>query len=188
VVITSDHGEPLWNRGDVLHGLSLYEELVHIPLLILFPWSGTAARIDDVVSLIDLAPTLLDIAGIGIPPQFLGHSMMRQRGALAAPAAIGEQLEFRTNATLSWYAREGPWKLIASKEGTQLFHLPSDPGEEHDVGSRHPLAREYLTGQLMDRSAAFRGEGSKPVALGSGLSDENRKDLEDALRALGYVQ
>jgi arylsulfatase A-like enzyme len=75
VVITSDHGEEFHEHGHVGHGWSLYNELTHVPLLILTPNSHSRDDIRDVVSLVDIAPTLLDYAGITAPPTFEGRSL-----------------------------------------------------------------------------------------------------------------
>jgi arylsulfatase A-like enzyme len=75
VVITADHGEEFREHGHVGHGWSLYNELTHVPLLLLTPNSHSRADIRDVVSLVDIAPTLLDYAGIAAPPTFEGRSL-----------------------------------------------------------------------------------------------------------------
>jgi arylsulfatase A-like enzyme len=75
VVITADHGEEFREHGHVGHGMSLYNELTRVPLLFLTPNSHSRADIRDVVSLVDIAPTLLDYAGIAAPATFEGRSL-----------------------------------------------------------------------------------------------------------------
>jgi arylsulfatase A-like enzyme len=183
VVITADHGEPLLQRGEFMHGKSLYEELVRVPLLVLMPGAGPARR-EEIVSLIDLAPTLADVAHIPVPAQFLGKSLVEPRDD--PPAALGELTKYFTNTPVAWYVREGEWKLIAEPKRTLLFHLPSDPGEAHDVGRERPIVRGYLESAMAIRFPARR-DRPETVNLDAGLSDESRKELRDALKALGYI-
>jgi arylsulfatase A-like enzyme len=75
VVITADHGEEFQEHGHVGHGWSLYNVLTHVPLLILTSNSYSRDDIRDLVSLVDIAPTLLDYAGIAAPPTFEGRSL-----------------------------------------------------------------------------------------------------------------
>ena len=188
VVVTSDHGEPLWQRGEFRHGYSLFEELVRVPLVVALPGGPRAERIEAIVSLVDLAPSLLDWVGIESPTSFRGQSWMRPGNALEPPSAEGELLRFRTHDVVGWFLREGPWKLLRDAEGTRLFHLPSDPGEERDVAGLHPVVRGHLEAQLMRRSPSLAGSAAAPTPLSEGLSPSERVELEEALEALGYVE
>src|SRR5262249_1431396 len=68
IVVTADHGESLGEGGRFTHGLSLNEELLHIPLIVALPWVERPIRLDNaVVSLVDVEPTLLVLAGIQPP-------------------------------------------------------------------------------------------------------------------------
>jgi arylsulfatase A-like enzyme len=182
VVVTSDHGEPLGQRGDVYHGHSLYEELVHVPLLMLFPWRPEPVRVDAIVSLSDLAPTLLDLAGLPVPDEFTGRSLLRPTDGLDPPAAVGSK------DAEQWYIREGRWKLLLDRKEARLFDLAADPLEMRDVSDLHPVATEYLASRLMERTPAFLDEWQAPAPMESGLDADERKSLEDALRALGYLE
>jgi hypothetical protein len=73
--VSSDHGEAFGEHGYRQHGKSLYEELLHVPLLASSPLF-TPRRIDDRVGLVDLGPTLLDLFGLETPPTFLGQSLV----------------------------------------------------------------------------------------------------------------
>jgi arylsulfatase A-like enzyme len=85
VVITSDHGEAFLEHGKTSHGNTLYNELIHVPLLLLI--SGQPSRMDirRPVSLIDLGPTLLDLIGISAPPSFEGGSLAPAMGRARPP-------------------------------------------------------------------------------------------------------
>src|SRR5207245_1068068 len=91
------------------------------------------------VSLIDLAPTLLDLLGISIPPAFQGSSLVDQRAEMSL---------FYTDYSLPLVGlRDGPWKFIAQlgTKRTQLYDLAADPNE-----------RTNLNLCLPDRVAAYR--------------------------------
>jgi hypothetical protein len=85
-----------------------------------------------------------------------------------------------------WFVREGPWKMILDPERTWLFHLPSDPKEMNDLGAERPHEVGYLTSVIWQRSPAFAPGGAVPADVGVDAAE--RKRLNDALRALGYVQ
>jgi arylsulfatase len=181
IIITSDHGEALGEGGRFLHGLSLNEEQVRVPLIISLPWETTAARVDHVVSLIDLAPTLLDLAGIPIPEQFEGRSLLRPRQREASERAIG-------NTGGMWFIRAGPWKLLVNREKVELFHIPSDPQEDTDLSAQNPIRVGYLTQLLWENLVSFRNLDYRVQPLDQGLPEEERKKLNEALRALGYME
>ncbi|HEV7732159.1 MAG TPA: sulfatase [Candidatus Binatia bacterium] len=183
VVVTADHGEPLGDRGEMLHGRSLWEELVRVPLVMWIPGVDGGERIDEVVSHLDLSATLLDLAGIAPPKSFVGRSWLAPGTTLRPPGAVGELLLPPSHRAIAWYAREGPWKLVLDDKGPQLFHLPTDPGETQDVSAANPEVTRYLVGRATARPLS--ASTTKPP--GAGLSDEDRKQREEALRALGYV-
>jgi arylsulfatase A-like enzyme len=186
VIITADHGEPLGQRGEVLHGRSLYEELVRVPLVVVLPWYPEGRKIQAVVGLIDLAPTILDLAGVATPPGFRGHSFFRPHSAGAPPLVIGELYDAFKQQDLGSFVREGPWKLIRREDAVELFHLPSDPAELRDVSAAHPILVDHLY-QIALRPREYRGAG-RPPPLGHDLSAEERRQLQDTLEALGYVE
>lgn len=78
IVVTADHGEELMEHGALLaHGRTLYEELLRVPLIIKLPRQRHAGSVvDEVVEAIDLMPTLLDGAGLYVPPGFQGTSLL----------------------------------------------------------------------------------------------------------------
>ena len=71
IVLTSDHGEGLGDHGESTHGYFIYQSTLHVPLIVRRQRGASAApaRRDDPASLIDVAPTLLDLCGLPIPPQ-----------------------------------------------------------------------------------------------------------------------
>ncbi|HJQ85550.1 MAG TPA: sulfatase, partial [Candidatus Binatia bacterium] len=147
VVITSDHGEEFKDHGFMGHGGTLYEELIHVPLIVL-PSAPEHAEVDDIVSLVDVAPTLLAVAGIPVPASFEGRSLaahvVRPSGLAALwrrpapPAPTDAYSELLTPETLVekrllFHERaivSGRRKLITGLHGErELYDLAADPRE-----------------------------------------------------------
>jgi hypothetical protein len=75
LLVSADHGEAFGEHGGFTHGKSLYDELLHVPLLARSPHFATR-RVDEPVSLIDVGPTILDLFGIETPSSFMGQSLV----------------------------------------------------------------------------------------------------------------
>jgi arylsulfatase A-like enzyme len=185
VVLTSDHGESLGDGGRFLHGMSLNEELVRIPLMISLP-GVPGSRSSAVVSLMDLGPTLLDLAGIPIPAQFRGLSLLRSHERHAARSASGERIWKRES--VEWYLREGPYKLLVREGGGGLFRVAEDRAEADDLSARLPVQKAYLASRLAQELRSYAEQGFRALPPDMHLSDEERREREEALRALGYVE
>jgi arylsulfatase A-like enzyme len=150
VVITSDHGEGFLEHGKTSHGNTLYNELIHVPLLLLISGQPTRIDIRQPVSLVDLGPTLLDLIGISAPPSFEGGSLAAAMGR-ARPLGLFEKLMGRRQKDVPPVYSEllqvpeqkpvvssaplrsvvvGVHKLIVHQDGTmEAYDLATDPGE-----------------------------------------------------------
>ena len=107
IVFVSDHGEEFWDHKKWGHGISLYQELTAIPLIIKSPGQVEGKRIAAPVGQIDLFTTLLDYAGAAIPPSVDGRSMLAPRtGGVPQYALLG--LDGRHAVSIS----DGQWKLV----------------------------------------------------------------------------
>jgi len=182
VVVTADHGESLGEGGRRLHGSSLHEELVRVPLLVALPWQQGPARVDETVSLMDLAPTLLELAGAAVPPRWQGHSLLAATPRDAPRSALGER-----SRQEAWFLVEGRWKLVDRDGRPRLFDVAADPTEQRDLATQRPVTLGYMERRLWERSPAVR-RGAAPRPLREGLDAKERKELDDALRALGYAE
>ena len=87
-----------------------------------------------------------------------------------------------------WFIREGPWKWVVDRDHGKLYHLPSDPEEAHDLSGRRPLVVGYLRRLLWENSRVLRESDYQSLALDYGLDESEQKRLNDALKALGYVE
>jgi arylsulfatase A-like enzyme len=150
VVVTADHGEELYDHGKVGHGHTLYEELVHVPLLISLPGQRSRIDVDEVVSLVDVAPTLVDLLGLPVPAPFEGRSL---RPAIEVADAtwtrlrrmFGRSYPGDRPAYSELYSRGATWqkpplhvravvlgeqKLVEGVDGSyQVYDLEGDPEE-----------------------------------------------------------
>jgi arylsulfatase A-like enzyme len=192
IVVLSDHGEEFLDHGDFGHGPRVYQELARVPLLLRLPGGAEAGRaIAGPVGLIDVAPTLLDLAGLPIPASFSGRSLR----AVISGDDDGAWLEERplyVDAPLvkSDVAalRRGPWKLIRSGRRSELYHLGDDPGETRDLASRQPQRARALRRELDDWIAALRTRARTEGTLAVPSRESHPAEQAEALRALGYVE
>ncbi|XP_031216552.1 arylsulfatase K isoform X1 [Mastomys coucha] len=150
VIYTSDHGEMAMEHRQ-FYKMSMYEASVHVPFLMMGPGVKANLQVSSVVSLVDIYPTMLDIAGIALPPNLSGYSLL----TVLSNASANEQAfklhhppwilsEFHgCNANASTYMlRTGQWKYIAYSDGAsvppQLFDLSMDPDELTNIATEFP--------------------------------------------------
>lgn len=145
VVIISDHGEAFYEHGTALHGDNLYQEQIHVPLIISAPGLERGQRFAKRVSLLDLGPTLTDLAGIGrLRYHKDGHSLLARLKGLddSNPILVvdacraGSQMALIGDHELYFQRRSGAF---------HLFDLLKDPTEKHDIFNLQPdLARPLV--------------------------------------------
>ena len=145
-IVTADHGEELMDHGRVGHGVTLYQEVIHVPLIAALPHSSTPRSISSAVSLIDVAPTILDLATAAQPASFRGRSLaplLEGRGGAAPPASdpgisYSELVDPASERVGRMHDRAllvGTHKLIArATGGEEAYDIASDPGEKNPQG------------------------------------------------------
>ncbi len=179
VVITADHGEELGEHGRFGHSQTVYDEVLRIPLLLWRPGLVPAARsVEDVVSLVDVTPTLLDLLGLDEAADVEGRSLV--------PRLVGEPIEddgvrfaeLQTGDTQVVAARSADTKWIGTPGAIEVFDVEADPGETKplDDPARRRRGEELIAAYL--RKAVPSPERSDQALDG----DTIRK-----LEALGYV-
>ncbi|MBI5503457.1 MAG: sulfatase [Deltaproteobacteria bacterium] len=214
VIVTSDHGEGLGDHGWLSHGINLYEEAVRVPLVM--RWSGRVDAgkvVTEPVSLIDVAPTILEAARVTqAPPSFEGLSLL---GKLDPDRAIfmqrrayqGKELQDTdVRGEMTALVRGGAKYILAPEENRREFYqLPSDPHEAHnllappaparDVAAQHGDA-QHGDAQPPAQSPAVAAARRHDEELAAwreahpeSAGDDAPLDKEDvrALRSLGYV-
>jgi glucan phosphoethanolaminetransferase (alkaline phosphatase superfamily) len=143
-VIYGDHGEAFHqHQGNYGHTFFLYDENVHVPFLIAAPGLMRGQeRVRKVVSLVDTAPTILDLMGIPSPASYQGRTMLDGTPRMAL---------FFADYSLGFLGlRDGPWKFIYEIDSgrASLFDLDRDPREASDVSARES-ARASWYGQVV---------------------------------------
>lgn len=190
VVVTSDHGEAFFEHGAPLH-TTLHEEVVRVPLIVRAPGGAAGKRAGGLVTLADVAPTLLELAGLEPGKELQGRSLaavLREWPARATGSVLGVSLQ-RT------LYREGDMKYIEAglfpgredEPRGELYELSADARERQNrIGWDREVARQLADALALRRDAGIAlgrklagGTASEPVALG----DAER----DRLRALGYL-
>lgn len=178
VVLVSDHGEGLGEHGEAEHGIFLYREEMHVPLIVRLPGGARGGtRVRGTVGLDDVAPTILDLAGLPAGGMD-GHSL---REALVEGTAKDERVYSETlfpRYHFGWSdlyaATEGSLRYIRAPR-PELYDLGPDPHELKNLAS----SRAATAADMEHWLDARRGEAAAPEAE----SAEVRRKLE----ALGYV-
>ena len=190
-VITSDHGEEFNEHGSWGHGHSVYQELLHVPLMIRWPGVAPAgARVPDVVTTMDIAPTMLEALGMPSPPDFEGRSLL---GYLRGSPPPGPHVAFSDYQETRRVIRSHDAKLILRNSGTfVLFDLAADPGERRELDGRAtPItmrALRTLSGVFLgaaDRRGWILGRPGRARTLRG--TTQLTRELCEQLAALGYV-
>ncbi len=182
-VVTADHGEHFFDvHGDVGHGPTLDEPLIHIPLLFQGPGLRSGVAVPDLVRSIDVLPTLAELAGLPAPPEAQGSSL---GPVLTGRATLPPRTGFASYGGAAHAVRLGDAKLWLEEGGEPaLYDLGRDPEERENRAELDPeLAsrlRKELAGWL--RAETALRETSRPT---------ERRSLSEAelqrLRELGYV-
>ena len=184
IVVTSDHGEEFLDHGSWEHQKTLYEEVVRVPLL--FGGPRVAPRREAAqVSLLDVAPTILEWAGVAVPGSAQGRSLLSKVGRRAA---YGET-DQTPDGSHKLFVRAGAsgWKAILSLAhgggeviSEEWYDLAADPSERRSTPPRADLAEAMRSRGLERWRRGREASGSAPAV-------RLTKEQQERLRALGYV-
>jgi arylsulfatase A-like enzyme len=187
IVITADHGEAFGEHDLMQHGVSVYRDQLHVPLLIKWPKARGTRRVDEVVSGVDIMPTILEVAGGKIPKGISGQSLSRG-GAAATRVLLSEthpcpdvmRLHPRFNR-IERAIRSGRWKFIQSTAGKrELYDMEADPFEKRNLYAVAKNKAAELEQILTKWIARLKPQSRIPAQLD--------KEALERLKALGYVQ
>jgi arylsulfatase A-like enzyme len=177
IVVLADHGEEFLDHGKLEHTPQLYNELVRVPLILRLPASAgrRGERVSSQVRLLDVYPTLMELAGLPIPSDIRGQSL------LAAKAEREAYAESPSLAAIS----AGGWKLIdkPGEDRDELYNFAREPAEKNNLIASHPEKAAALRARIARLS---QGKNSA-VAARQKLKDIDPKTLEK-LKALGYLK
>jgi len=181
IIVTADHGELMGEHNKFRHGHDLYQQEIHIPMLIKYPHGEVSpARTDTQVQLVDIMPIILERLKIDIPdgcqgnfPPDLGHPIVSEVSPLPREAVNG-----------NWRAiYDGDFKFIWNSKGNHLlFNLKNDPGEKVNLFEQRQRA-DQMRSKLNRYMSNLPAPG--PVAEQQQQLDEKTKK---AIKSLGYVK
>ena len=165
VILLGDHGEELGEHGIFFDHHGLYDSDIHVPLMIRWPKQDSAAgRFNDFVQHADLAPTILQVAGIPIPDEMDGTSLTPLMQS--ETEALEERVLLTVECTwmAKWAIRHDGWKFIQARAPDfyggpmqELYDLTADPGEQRNLADQQPQkladCQRLLEDELSDRLA-----------------------------------
>jgi len=182
ICVIADHGEEFWDHGNMYHGQSLYEELLHVPLIISAPGAAPGLRVKERVALMDLMPTLCDLCGVPVSPTFKGRSLAGRLKAGSAPLPL---LPIYSEKNIYYDPLQSiifdHYKLIrpvAERTPVQLFDLDQDPKEQNNLAAKLPQVAQQLTARLDARL--------KRMPVDKDASKKQKHNMQD-LKSLGYL-
>ena len=185
IVFTADHGEEFLERGDywIGHTKKLYQEQIHVPLIMKLPGHIKQEIRYEYLGLIDLMPTIVDYAGLWIPSEYGCEGQTIDMNYIEE---LGNRTIFsqtRRWANLRSATRKG-WKLIYNPytRSRQLFDLEKDPAESENLAAKNNGALQEMEVTLQKWNSQMksrRTEAEQPT-----FAEEQKKHL----RSLGYLQ
>jgi len=206
IILTSDHGDEFYEHGKFLHGKTLYNEMLHVPLIINVP-SGKRLKIPTLVSLIDILPTLLGILkikhkdniiqGNDLWPLISGEGAYQGDGWTYAsglpvyPTRLSAQndeykiISGEPNGFPGWQKYWEKWKRWDFPKGqtSVVYNLKKDPMEKKDLSNLKPEIKLSLATKLK----SYRKTVKQPFSS-SNTNPELTEEQKENLRSLGYAQ
>jgi arylsulfatase A-like enzyme len=188
VILLSDHGEEFGEHNSGFLHSQMYDETLHVPLIVKHPEYPGGQRISNRVSLVDLAPTILDMLSVFGGEGFQGEALAFYEGERNRAASIFSEYPLKERYALI----KGNRKLIQSERGKELYDLLDDPNEKRDLteSRRQGLDSKSVLQELHAELTEIV-EGNK--ALSVVVNKEHKQELLDEetlerLRALGYIK
>src|SRR5258706_147382 len=185
IVLSGDHGESLGEHGEKTHGFFIYNATMRVPLIIHLPGKSAAQVVESTVSLVDLISTALQAAGVDIPSQVQGQSLLpllRGDKADRPRTVYGET--FLPRIHFNWSelrgAENAKYHFIDAPR-PELYDLAKDPGELHNLLEEKRAVANEMRAQLV---ALIRDNSAgKELAEKTGLDPA----LMERLKSLGYA-
>lgn len=142
LVVTSDHGQEIWEDGRCGHGTSFRESLLGVPLLLHYPPLVPGGQmVSRGAESVDVLPTLMRILGLAMPEPVQGQPLLELTGGLGYPQPMFAAFEDAAHAV-----RLGGWKLLAGGAGVAaVYDLGADPNESRNLAATHAIERRFLT-------------------------------------------
>jgi len=191
IAVMADHGESLGAHGENTHGIFLYDDTLHVPLLIKLPMNrNSGSQVEDRVGLVDVAPSILTVSGIPVPKEMQGQPLVSTSNSRVSTRKIDDAANQRAvyaetdypHRAFGWSSlraiRTGKYLYIQAPE-RELYNESTDTGSAHNLASTARAVADTLAEQLKQ----FRAKTTQT------LVELAKPDPEQAqkLQALGYV-
>lgn len=188
IVVAGDHGEGLGEHGERTHGMLLYDSTLRVPLFIAGAGIMPAKRAEP-IGLVDVAPTILALAGVAPPTEMVGEDLLGGRDARGGTGGKGGRTvtdapdiyaETEYPRVAGWSPlqalTDGRWKTIRAGKDSELYDLQNDPRESKNLA----VTQQSTASAMRSRINAIR-------ARGGAASTTVSAEAAERLRALGYV-
>jgi arylsulfatase A-like enzyme len=167
IVLAADHGESLGDHDIWMHGYSVNDAEIHIPMIVKLPNQRTGSRSAAPAAAIDILPTIIEVAGLAAPYVFHGQSLLNPR-------------ESAFTFWKNWrVVRSRRWKLVEHQDRSWLFEGNAEENNSSDLGGSFPAVVEELRGEVRrEQKRIDQAEGGP-----NGVSSP----AVERMRALGYI-
>src|SRR6202166_3379255 len=178
LAVMADHGEAFGEHGENHHGIFLYDETIHVPLLFKLPGQHSSRKVETGVGLVDVAPTILQAAHLPVPPVMQGESLLSfmkldQAGAASQPndsnwqrsvyaeSAYGH-LSFGWSTLRAW--RTGKYLYIEAPE-RELYDQSADPLAAHNLAPDSKAVADTAAAQIVEFYRKTKGAAAESTKL-----------------------
>ena len=143
IIVISDHGDEFWDHGDVGHAQGPHQELVHVPFMIHAPGLLPGGRVVETeVEAMDLAPTVLELAGVAVPDSMQGQSLL---ATASTKSPTRRRASMTQNGTMARGIKSGRYRMIHSGVGRiELYDEIEDPREHTELVGKRPIALRQM--------------------------------------------
>jgi arylsulfatase A-like enzyme len=179
VIITSDHGQALMEHGYIGAHQDIYDEVIHVPLIIKIPNLSFKRVIENQVRSIDIMPTILDLVGLNIPNTVQGKSLLPLiRGDINLSLPVFSEKEDAIAIRMDGF--KYIWRASGKHE---LYNLTSDPKEQINIIDKYPNLGKIFQNEI----ERFIKTNKSNALNNSEISEEEVKKIESRLKELGYT-
>ncbi len=196
IAVVADHGEAFGEHGEQSHGLFLYDETVHVPLVLkLAGHESRGLRVENRVGLVDLAPTLLQEVGIETPSTMQGESLVKlmnpkaNAGHAGGGSAVDDAPDRSVYAETDYPHRAFGWSALRALRAGKYLYIEAPERELHDQ-SADPWALHNLVNSsqaVADTMATQLEEFRRKTSSAPTTQAALNPDQAEQLQALGYV-
>ena len=193
LAVMADHGEAFGEHGENHHGIFLYDETIHVPLLFKLPGQHPSRKVASGVGLVDVAPTILRAAHLPVPPLMQGESLLsfmklEQAGAASQPS--DSNLQRSVYAESAYGHLSFGWSTLRAWRTGKYLYIEAPERELYDQ-SVDPLAAHNLAPDskaVADTAAAQIAEFNRMMTKGSAAEKTQLSpEQNESLNALGYL-